>query len=677
MLKTSRHIRTLLFGAVIALMVGLLGPVSPATAAPAPVSLTASITGTPIVGQTLTAVASNVSPSNNVTFSYKWETTDSAATLGTASTFVLTSAQIGKQIKVTITGTASNRDPGSSTSAPTAVVQGLFTAAPVVTIDDTNPVVDDEITATVTTPSTPEADSYTFEWFADGSSVGTGANYTPTPSDVGKTLVAKATPVKTNYVSSSGIGSSTATDAVAKADFNPGPTASITGTAKVGEELTAGAAGETPAGDGYTYQWSADSVDITGATNDKYTLTGAEAGKAITVTITTTRAGYNDSSDTSDATALVAKGDFTTAPTVTITGTAKAGEVLTANPTGEAPTADGYTYQWKADGTNVAGATSSTFTPSGPQIGKAITVTVTATKVGYNPSNPATSDPTAPVAMADFTSGPVAGAITGNATVGSTLTAHVQTPEVPAGDSYAYEWLSGGVVVAGETSSTYVVRTADIGKTITVKITAIKSGYNPSAKSESPETALVESGVFSTPPTVTLSTTTPKVGDVVTANATGGTPTPTSYDYDWYRIDTLGVRRVIPGAIGQSYTVPYADLTKKLQVEVTAVRAGYERVSTFSAQTARINYIALSKTSVTRGQTIGVNAKRLRAGQAYKIFVEGKSVYSGTATSDGSAIRTVTVPTSTPVGTGKRIWVSGYNKSGVRDFQVIGTVTVN
>jgi hypothetical protein len=481
----------LLFGAVVALMVGLLGPTSPVVAAPSPVTLTASITGTPTVGQTLTAVASSVSP-NNAALTYKWQTTDPATDIpgATSSTLLLTSDLIGKQVQVVISGTANNRDPGSATSTPTTAVQGLFTAAPVVGLDDSTPVVDAPITASISTDSAPVADSYTYQWFAGGSPIAgaTSATYTPTAADVTKQLVAKATAVKANYIGIT--GDSAATDAVAKASFTTDPSVTITGTAAVGATLTADVSGTVPAPDGYTYQWKADNVDIAGADDPTFTPTLAQQGKTIKVTVTATKAGYNDSAAVTSA-----------------------------------------------------------------------------------------------------------------------------------------------------------------------------------------ATAVIGVGTFTTPPTANLSTTTPKVGDVVTVTPSGASPAADSYAYDWYRIDTLGVRRVIPGAIGSSYTVPYADLTKKLQVEVTAVKAGYTSVTSTSVATTRVNYIALNKTSVTRGQTLGVNAKRLRAGQAYRIFIDGKSVYKGTATSDGSAIRTVGVPTTIGTGT-KRVWVSGYNKSGVRDFQVITTVVV-
>jgi len=61
---------------------------------------------------------------------------------------------------------------------------------------------------------------------------------------------------------------------------------------------------------------------------------------------------------------------------VSITGTATQGEILTADPSAIAD-ADGlgtFSYQWKADGTDISGATASTFELTQDQVGKAITV---------------------------------------------------------------------------------------------------------------------------------------------------------------------------------------------------------------------------------------------------------------------------------------------------------------
>ena len=84
----------------------------------------------------------------------------------------------------------------------------------------------------------------------------------------------------------------------------------MAGKAQVGETLTADTSRISDA-DGmdnatFTYQWSADHVDIPGATAASYTLTDSEEGKAVRVTVSFTDDGGNQESLTSMATASVA-----------------------------------------------------------------------------------------------------------------------------------------------------------------------------------------------------------------------------------------------------------------------------------------------------------------------------------------------------------------------------------
>ena len=67
----------------------------------------------------------------------------------------------------------------------------------------------------------------------------------------------------------------------------------------------------------------------------------------------------------------------------TITGTAKVGSTLTASRGTWNPTDATLAYQWKADGVAIAGATSTTLKPPLAQVGKRITVQVTASRRGY------------------------------------------------------------------------------------------------------------------------------------------------------------------------------------------------------------------------------------------------------------------------------------------------------
>ena len=164
---------------------------------------------------------------------------------------------------------------------------------------------------------------------------------------------------------------------VALAILVPGPqnAPTITGTARVGETLTASTTGITDS-DGltnatFTYQWLADDAAISGATGSTYMLVAADVGKAIKVQVSFSDDADNAESLTSAATAAVTAANSPATGAPTITGTARVGETLTASTTGIADS-DGlafatFTYQWiKLDSnlndSDISGATSSTYT---------------------------------------------------------------------------------------------------------------------------------------------------------------------------------------------------------------------------------------------------------------------------------------------------------------------------
>ncbi|MXW23394.1 MAG: hypothetical protein F4Z96_01725, partial [Chloroflexi bacterium] len=162
---------------------------------------------------------------------------------------------------------------------------------------------------------------------------------------------------------------------------------SISGTARVGEELTASTSDIADA-DGltnvsYTYLWLADGTEISGATSSTYTLAATDEGKAVTVRVSFTDDAGNAESLTSAATSTVARRNSAATGSPSISGTARVGEELTAS-TSDIADADGltnvsYTYLWLADGTEISGATSSTYTLAATDEGKAVTVRVSFT----------------------------------------------------------------------------------------------------------------------------------------------------------------------------------------------------------------------------------------------------------------------------------------------------------
>ena len=164
-------------------------------------------------------------------------------------------------------------------------------------------------------------------------------------------------------------------------------TPAITGTAQVGETVTADPSGIDDA-DGmywaaFEYQWLADDTEIDGATSTTYTLQVSDANKAIKVRIDfMDDSGYEESL-TSAATAAVSPNvSATGAPA--ITGTVEVGETLTADTSG-IEDEDGldnvsFSYQWiHSDGTDdwdIVGATGTTYAITAADADKAIKLRV-------------------------------------------------------------------------------------------------------------------------------------------------------------------------------------------------------------------------------------------------------------------------------------------------------------
>ncbi|MFJ9147049.1 Tat pathway signal protein [Streptomyces sp. NPDC102270] len=189
------------------------------------------------------------------------------------------------------------------------------------------------------------------------------------------------------------------------------------------------------------------------------------------------------------------KGTFTvTEPQLTstaapkITGTAKTGAKVTAEPGSWSAAPTSYTYQWKADGTAISGATAKTYTVTAAVVGKKLTVTVTAVRSGWK-SGTATSGAVT-VAKGDAPKATRLPVISGTAKVGRTLKTTNGTWS-PAATSYAYQWYANGTAISGATKSSLVLKTAQKGKKITVKVVAHRTGHQDGSAVSKPTKAVV------------------------------------------------------------------------------------------------------------------------------------------------------------------------------------------
>ena len=255
---------------------------------------------------------------------------------------------------------------------------------------------------------------YEYQWLADDSDISgaTDATYTLAAADEGKAIKVQVS--FTDDADNEEALTSAATDAVAAEPQTNSPATgapTITGTVQVGETLTANTSGIADA-DGlnnvrYEYQWLADDSDIAGGSGSTYTLADADEGKAIRVRVGFTDDANNEESLTSTATDAVAAEPQANSPATgapTVTGTVQVGETLTADTSGIAD-ADGlnnvrYEYQWLADDSEIAGATSLTYTVAAADEGKAIKVEVTFADDAGNDET-LTSAATAAVAAAE------------------------------------------------------------------------------------------------------------------------------------------------------------------------------------------------------------------------------------------------------------------------------------
>ncbi|XBB65323.1 hypothetical protein ABFU82_14505 [Nocardioides sp. WV_118_6] len=429
-----------------------------------------TVTGSAVVGSTLTAQAGTWAPSG-VTLAHQWLRDGAVISGATAPSYQLVEADRGTKITVKVTGTlAGGYPPVARTSDPTATVQGVL--APGTPTITGQAVVGRTLTAQTGT-WTP-APSFAYEWLAGGVKVdgATGASFVPTAAQAGKAITVKVTGSLSGYQSSS-------RTSVATAAVQPGTlttaTPTVSGEVAVGATLTAHAGTWGPAGVTLAHQWLRDGAVIAGATSSTYVLTPADAGTTVTVKVTGTLPGYTTAAETS-APAGAVPAPFAAAPAPTVTGRTIVGQTLTVV-TGTWDPAPSFAYQWLRGGSPIAGATGTTYRLTAADAGQRITVRVTGTKAGYVTED-RTSAATAAV-TGTFTTTPTP-RVAGTAKVGKKLTAKPGTWAPTA--TLRYQWLRNGKVVKGATRATYKLAKADRGKRVSVRVTATRAGYTTVVK---------------------------------------------------------------------------------------------------------------------------------------------------------------------------------------------------
>ena len=419
---------------------------------------TLTINGTASEGEVLTATVTDADGLDGVSITYQWRASTDEAILSTSKAYTLTQSEVGKTMTVTVRYT----DQQGTTETLTATTDTVTNVNDEGTLTISGTASEGEVlTATVMDADGVDTSTITYQWQAgtDEAILSTSKAYTLTQAEVGKTMTVTA-----RYTDQQGTTETLTATTGTVTNVNDEGRLSISGTAREGEVLTA----TVMDADGVdtstiTYQWRAGNAEAILSTSKAYTLTQSEVGKTMTVTVR-----YTDQQGTTET--LTATTDtvdnVNNAGTVTISGTASEGEVLTATVTD----ADGLggvsiTYQWRASTDVIADATSHTYTLTQAEVGKTMTVTAR-----YTDQQGTTETLTATTGTVTNVNDEGTLTINGTASEGEVLTATVTDADGLDGVSITYQWRASTDEAILSTSKAYTLTQSEVGKTMTVTV---------------------------------------------------------------------------------------------------------------------------------------------------------------------------------------------------------------
>jgi surface antigen len=232
----------------------------------------------------------------------------------------------------------------------------------------------------------PSGEKFSYQWYADGAAI-TGASrqsFTPTAAQEGARLTVTVTVKRAGY--NPATATTAATEPVARGEFTIEAPPTISGDPMVDEVLTAAPARFSPAPTTTLYRWLADGERIDGAAGRTLTLTPAVVGKKIQVTAAARAEGYRNRPARSERVGPVVIGAIAVTQPYAVSGRPRVGEELTVTPGRHAPSDAVPSYQWLRDGAPISGATGTSYSVSGEDLGAQISLRVTLTRRNYAPA---------------------------------------------------------------------------------------------------------------------------------------------------------------------------------------------------------------------------------------------------------------------------------------------------
>jgi hypothetical protein len=190
--------------------------------------------------------------------------------------------------------------------------------------------------------------------------------------------------------------------------------------------------------------------------------------------------------------------------------------------------------------------------------------------------------------------------------VGATLTSTAPQWD-PSDVTTTYQWQRNGSQIFGADGSTYVLRADDFGASISLKVTAKRSGFDDSSATSNVIGVTAGGALQATvPPTITG---TAKSGDTLMVGPISWSQPNPILRYQWLRTGAA-----IPGATTATYQLKPEDAGKDVSVIVLASKTGFADGSAAAPSVAVAKLVSttsstLSTTRVKRGKTVKVGVQ--------------------------------------------------------------------
>ena len=217
-----------------------------------------------------------------------------------------------------------------------------------------------------------------------------------------------------------------------------------------------------------TYQWYKNSVAISGATSATYAVASLQASHAGTYKVVITNSV--GAATSSNAVVSINSGPAITVQPLSKTVRSGSAVAFSVTATGTAP----FSYQWKKAGTNIAGATSSSYAIAAAAVANAGDYSVVVSNVaGSSTSATATLTVQVPVVL---TAQPAGRTLNAGSPLSLSVTATGTGP-------LTYQWYKDTVAISGATAATYSVASAALAHwgSYTVKVTNAQGAVTSAA----------------------------------------------------------------------------------------------------------------------------------------------------------------------------------------------------